>query len=113
MVLLLPDVAGTMALPVLVRVVLQIPVVAVTVVLLVALALLRVVLLVPARRSTGTAGCADAAARSATEREVLLRVVLPVPVVGIPVVLLAVGFTGPTRGKHPALVQLIPSCWSR
>ena len=45
--LLLSDVAGTMALPVLVRVVLQIPVVAVTVVLLVALALLRVVLLVP------------------------------------------------------------------
>ena len=47
MVLLLPVVAGTMALLVLVRVVLQIPVVAVTVVLLVALALLRMVLLFP------------------------------------------------------------------
>ena len=78
-------VAGTTALLVLVRVVLQIPVVAVTVVLLVALALLR---WFQTRRSTGTAGGADTAARSATEREVLLRVVLPVPVAAIPVVLM-------------------------
>ena len=85
--MILADV-GTMVLLVLLRVALLIPVVAVTVVLRAAPALLRVGLLVPDATVPGTAGWASAAAGGATGHEVLLRVVLPVPVIAISVVLL-------------------------